>query len=117
MIIDNKNKKVFQLFNGKVINKDKSKVNTFEFDQIDFNLADYRTSTIIAPKIQEKNSLVLLECSNFFLKNLKIIKPDLLNVLTRLFLKLNRKYLNVFLNHFLFQLCNLKLFFNYYTKK
>ena len=68
---------VFQLFNGKVINKDKSKVNTFEFDQIDFNLADYRTSTIIAPKIQEINSLVLLECSNFFyLKNLKIIKPD-----------------------------------------
>ena len=77
MIIDNKDKKVFQLFNGKVINKDKSKVNTFEFDQIDFNLADYRTSTIIAPKIQEINSLVLLECSNFFyLKNLKIIKPD-----------------------------------------
>ena len=62
---------------GKVINKDKTKVNTFEFDQIDFNLADYRTSTIIAPKIQEINSLVLLECSNFFfLKNLKIIKPD-----------------------------------------
>lgn len=77
VIIDNNQRKSFQLFNGKVINKDKSKVNTFEFDQIDFNLADYRTSTIIAPKIQEINSLVLLECSNFFyLKNLKIIKPD-----------------------------------------
>ncbi len=77
MIIDNNNRKIFQLFNGKVINKDKIKINTFEFDQIDFNLKDYRTSTIIHPKIQEINSLILLECSNLFnLKNLKRDKPE-----------------------------------------
>ena len=40
IIIDNKQKKSFQLFNGKVINKEKKKINIFEFDQIDFNLAD-----------------------------------------------------------------------------
>ena len=77
LIIDDANKKVFQLFDGKVINKDKTKINTFEFDQIDFNLAEYSSSTIIAPKIQEINSLVLLDCSNFFnFKNFKINKPD-----------------------------------------
>ena len=77
IIIDNKNKKIFQLFDGKVINKNKMKINTFEFDQIDFNLADYKSSTIVAPKIQEINSLLLLDCSNFFnFKFLKISKPD-----------------------------------------
>ena len=77
IIIDSNKQKVFQLFDGKVINKDKTKVNTFEFERIDFNLADYRSSTIIAPKIQEINSLVLLDCSYFFnFKKLNIIKPD-----------------------------------------
>ena len=69
LIIDNKNKKIFRLYNGKVINKDKKKINTFEFDQIDFNLADYSSSTILIPKIQEINSRVLISCSNLF-KNL-----------------------------------------------
>ena len=76
-IIDNTNKKIFQLYDGKVINKDKNKVNTFEFDQIDFNLADYSSSTILVPKIQEINSLSLLECSNLFnFKNLSKYKPE-----------------------------------------
>ena len=66
LIIDNKNKKVFRLYNGKVINKDKRKINTFEFDQIDFNLAEYSSSSIVVPKIQEVNSRVLISCSNLF---------------------------------------------------
>ena len=69
LIIDNKNKKVFRLYEGKVINKDKKKINTFEFDQIDFNLADYSSTTIVVPKIQEVNARVLISCSNLF-KNL-----------------------------------------------
>ena len=77
LIIDNKTKKVFQLFDGKVINQDKTKVNTFEFDQIDFNLAKYTSSTILVPKIQEIDSLTLLECSNYFnFKNLVKNKPE-----------------------------------------
>ena len=77
LIIDDENKKVFQLFEGKVINKDKTKINTFEFDQIDFNLAEYSSSTILVPKIQEINSLILLECSNYFnFKNYSKIQPD-----------------------------------------
>ena len=44
-VIDNDNIKIFKLFGGKVINKDKNKINVFEFEQIDFNLADYTSST------------------------------------------------------------------------
>jgi len=101
LIIDNENRKVFQLFNGKVINKDKTKINTFEFDQIDFNLADYRSSTIIAPKIQEINSLVLMDCSNFFnLKNFKIKKPDTFRCRERIMPEINQEILKRFFKPF-----------------
>jgi len=62
-IMDDGNKKVFKLFNGKIINIDENKLNTFEFDQIDFNLADYSTTSILLPKIQEMPSKSLIECS------------------------------------------------------
>ena len=41
ILVDNEKKKIFKLFQGKVINNEKSKVNVFEFDQIDFNLKDF----------------------------------------------------------------------------
>ena len=53
LIIDNNERKIFKLFDGKVINNEKSKINVFEFDQIDFNLAEYSSNTILVPKIQE----------------------------------------------------------------
>jgi len=62
VIVDNSDFKIFKLFSGKVINKDKKKINVFEFDQIDFNLADYSSSTILVPKVQEMPSKVLLKC-------------------------------------------------------
>jgi len=69
-IIDSNNQKIFRLFSGKVINKDKKKINVFEFDQIDFNLADYASNTIVEPKIQEMPSTHLLNCSiKYFEKN------------------------------------------------
>jgi lipopolysaccharide export system permease protein len=61
-IINKKNQKVFKLYKGKVINQDKFKVNIFEFDQIDFNLSNYSTNTILAPKIQETSSMKLFLC-------------------------------------------------------
>ena len=63
VIIDDADKKIFKLFNGEVINNDKSKINVFKFDQIDFNLAEYSSNTILVPKIQETSSKELLECS------------------------------------------------------
>jgi lipopolysaccharide export system permease protein len=76
ILIDNKKQKIFKLLNGKVINNEKSKINIFEFDQIDFNLKTFDTNTIIVPKIQEISSLGLLGC---FFKNIKSEKFDSFN--------------------------------------
>ena len=101
IIIDSNKQKVFQLFDGKVINKDKTKVNTFEFERIDFNLADYRSSTIIAPKIQEINSLVLLDCSYFFnFKKLNIIRPDTFNCSPSIMPEINQEIFKRFFKPF-----------------
>tara|TARA_B100000575_G_C23116966_1_gene645819 strand:- start:1072 stop:2187 length:1116 start_codon:yes stop_codon:yes gene_type:complete len=62
-IIDNDKRKIFKLFEGQVINKEKKKINVFEFDEIDFNLADYSSNTILVAKIQEMPSIKLLKCS------------------------------------------------------
>ena len=61
-LIDNKNQKTFKLFNGKVINYQNSKINVFEFDQINFNLKDFISNSTTAPKIQEINTFDLLSC-------------------------------------------------------
>ena len=62
IIVDDGKRKVFKLFKGKVINNEESKINVFEFDQIDFNLADFASNTITVPKIQEIPSHELIGC-------------------------------------------------------
>ena len=69
LIIDNNERKIFKLFDGKVINNEKSKINVFEFEQIDFNLAEYSSNTILVPKIQEISSKELFYCSYKIFKN------------------------------------------------
>ena len=61
-IFDKDNQKIFRLFDGKVLNRDKFKVNIFEFEQIDFGLSNYSSNTILAPKIQETSSDQLYSC-------------------------------------------------------
>jgi len=61
-LIDNKKQKIFKLFDGKVINNENSKINVFEFAQIDFNLKDFTSNTITSPKIQEVSTLDLMRC-------------------------------------------------------
>ncbi len=56
--------KKFRLANGKVINNEKSKINIFEFEQIDFNLQDLSSKTITVPKLQEISTITLLSCFN-----------------------------------------------------
>ncbi len=77
-IININNKKIFKLFDGEVINKNETKINVFQFDQIDFNLDEYSTSTILVPKIQELKSSDLIKC----------------------FLKLNTKQTNILVDNF-----------------
>tara|TARA_Y100001970_G_C14248979_1_gene870386 strand:- start:3789 stop:4904 length:1116 start_codon:yes stop_codon:yes gene_type:complete len=63
ILISNNKQKIFRLFNGKVINKEKEKINNFQFEQIDFSLSEFSSSTILVPKIQEVSSRDLFECS------------------------------------------------------
>ena len=70
VVVDNSLKKTFKLFDGKVINNEKKKINVFGFDQIDFNLADFSSNSIMVPKIQEKSSKELIKCVLFFKKKI-----------------------------------------------
>tara|TARA_X000000950_G_scaffold177120_1_gene214980 strand:+ start:1009 stop:2118 length:1110 start_codon:yes stop_codon:yes gene_type:complete len=69
-IFDANDMKIFKLFNGSVINKTKNKINVFKFDQININLSEYSTNTILVPKVQETSTQNLLKCSliNYFNK-------------------------------------------------
>ncbi len=62
ILINEKNQKVFKLYEGKVINNDKSKINVFKFEQIDFSLNNFASNTITLPKIQELSSIDLIKC-------------------------------------------------------
>ena len=61
IISDQKNKQ-FLLEDGKVLNNDDNRINTFEFDQINFSLDAFSSNSITKPKIQEINSNHLLKC-------------------------------------------------------
>ena len=61
LLNDNENKK-FLLSDGKVININNKKTNTFKFNQINFGLQSYTSNSIIIPKIQETDSRTLLSC-------------------------------------------------------
>ena len=94
IILENEKKKVFKLYNGQVINKDKKKINIFKFDEIDFNLADYSSNTILSPKIQEMPSTLLLSCKIKKFSNLDNnkkynfrCKKDLMNEINQELLK------------------------------
>jgi len=76
IIVDSNQRKSFQLFNGKVINNEKKKINVFGFEQIDFNLADYSSNSILVPKIQERSSKDLLTCLLIFQEKISEIKVN-----------------------------------------
>ena len=61
-IIENNKKKIFILNNGQILNREKSKFNIFQFEEINFDLSNYNTNTILAPKIQEIETVQLLNC-------------------------------------------------------
>ena len=61
-IVENNKKKIFILNNGQILNKEKSKFNIFQFKEINFDLSNYNTNTILAPKIQEIETVQLLNC-------------------------------------------------------
>ena len=63
LINDNiNNNRYFELYDGKMINKDNGKITNFKFDTINFNLSKYETKTTTFPKIQEGKNNLLIKC-------------------------------------------------------
>ena len=56
------NNRYFELYDGKMINKDNGKITNFKFDTINFNLSKYETKTTTYPKIQEAKNNLLIKC-------------------------------------------------------
>jgi lipopolysaccharide export system permease protein len=86
LLVNNGKSKKFLLFDGKVININNNKINTFKFDQIDFGLQSFGSNSIIKPKIQETSSNILIKCifnkidkklQNCDIDSLKEIKQEL----------------------------------------
>ena len=61
VIVSNNKEKSFQLYKGKVLDKKKN-ITSFDFDQIGFDLTGLASSTILAAKIQEIDTITLLNC-------------------------------------------------------
>jgi len=85
----------FQLYDGKILNRNNGKITSFKFDKIDFNLSKYDSKTTTFPKIQEVASSILIEClyynykkkiNEFNQKNF-ICKSQSIDLITQEFLK------------------------------
>ena len=57
------------LLDGKIINIDSRNTNIIKFEKTEFNLSKFSTKTTVFPKIQETNSIKLIECLNSFINN------------------------------------------------
>ena len=64
-------KKYLELYNGRIIYKDGSKVNNFSFKKIDFDLMQYDSKTTTYPKIQELSSFLLIKCWIYNFNNIE----------------------------------------------
>ena len=106
--------KKFLLFNGEVTNIDGNRINTFEFDVINFNLLDFVSNTIIQPKIQEIGSIYIFQCVfNIKIKN-EFLKCDKNNIEEMRQELLKRFYKPIYLP-LITIICCLLLFFNKYS--
>ena len=56
------NKSTLLLFDGKIINNNNKKVNSFEFSKTEINLSKFETKTTTHPKIQEIRTYDVLTC-------------------------------------------------------
>ena len=70
----NNSKTVLVLFDGKIINNNNQKINSFQFSKTEFNLSKFSTKTTTHPKIQEIRSYDVLTC----IVRLKDVKNNLI---------------------------------------
>ena len=64
-------KKYLELHDGRIINKDGSKVNNFSFEKVDFDLMQFTSKTTTYPKIQELSSYLIIKCMIYNYKNIE----------------------------------------------
>ena len=68
-IINDKDEKYIRLKDGIIINSSqKEKLTSFNFDETNFNLNDYKTKTTVTPKIQETKSKSIIKCMRLLKK-------------------------------------------------
>ena len=68
--LDNKDKKIFKLLEGKIIGTNNNRLISFEFDKIDYDLSKFESKTIKVAKIQELPSEKIIKCSISLMKNI-----------------------------------------------
>ena len=74
-LISTEENKYFKLFDGKLLKINDRKIDTFEFETIDFDLLKFNTKTTTFPKIQEVSSKILMKCLiNIYKKELQKFK-------------------------------------------
>ncbi len=64
IIVDNAKKSSLLLTDGRIINKNKDRVNSFKFSETELNLSKFSTKTTTHPKIQEISTYKVLLCIN-----------------------------------------------------
>ena len=69
-LVNDNDGRFLNLNNGKIININQDKITSFDFKNTTFDLSKYLTKSIIDFKIQERNTISILNCFiNFFLLN------------------------------------------------
>lgn len=68
-LIFNNSNKYFELYNGEIIENKSNEITKFSFDQINFNLLQFRSNTTTYPKLQEAPSIELIRCIYLNYKN------------------------------------------------
>ena len=61
--LDNKDKKIFKLLEGKIVSTNNNRLISFEFDKIDYDLSRFDSRSIKIAKMQELPSKKIIECS------------------------------------------------------
>ena len=68
--LDNKDKKIFKLLEGKIVSTNNNRLISFEFDKIDYDLSRFDSRSIKIAKIQELPSKKIIECSISLMKGI-----------------------------------------------
>tara|TARA_B100000579_G_scaffold351677_1_gene305813 strand:- start:6 stop:1157 length:1152 start_codon:yes stop_codon:yes gene_type:complete len=77
-LVNNQNGRFLNLYDGKIININQNNITSFDFKNTTFDLSKYLTKSIIDFKIQERDSMNILNCYiNFYiLKNQSYYHPN-----------------------------------------